>query len=198
MPRIHRLMLVLALTLAGGSSPGVAEAQGDDDRFALAGGCYGLKSVAAGRFVSKAADGSYTATGGGESFRMQATALGRFLFYGRKGDFMAAGKRQTVPVPGSPVPPAPTPQLPVPVPNLPVATAAADDPVQSAATPSPAADWRVDGRSGAFAISLPTAGASSPSTAPATWSPPRAAPSAHASPSRRAATARPIPTSSST
>jgi hypothetical protein len=161
--RSRRLLLALFLAIAGVSTAGEAHAQGEGARYALAGGCYGLKSVAAGRFVAKGADGRYTALAAGigaaEPFRMQATALGRYLFYGRKGDFMAAGARQTVP--GVPVPPVP----PVPGLPLPVAAAAADDPVQSAAQPSPAADWRVDVAGGDFAISLPDSGRVSPSTA---------------------------------
>jgi microsomal dipeptidase-like Zn-dependent dipeptidase len=152
-PRAHRLLLVIALMVAGVSSAGAARA--DDARFALAGGCYGLKSVATGRFVVKQADGSYTAsapgTGAAEPFHMQATALGRYLFYGRGGDFMAAGT-------AGPVPGVPTPELPVPLPGVPVAASAADDPVKSATAPSPAADWRVDGTAGALAISLPDTG----------------------------------------
>jgi len=89
--RAHRLLLVLCLVVAG--LAGAGEAQADDARFALAGGCYGLKSVATGRLVAKAADGTYSASSGSaEPFRMQATALGRYLFYGRAGDFMAAGE----------------------------------------------------------------------------------------------------------
>jgi hypothetical protein len=68
---------VICLSIAGVSMAGEAHAQGDDARYALAGGCYALKSVATGRVVSKAPDGRYTASGGGEPFRMQATALGR-------------------------------------------------------------------------------------------------------------------------
>ena len=127
---------------------GEAHAQGDNARYALAGGCYALKSVAAGRVVSKAPDGRYTASGGGEPFRMQATALGRYLFYGAKGDFMAAGA-------AGPLPGVPAPQLPVPVP---VPGADPNVPVRSVAAPSPAADWRVDVADGAFAISLPDSG----------------------------------------
>jgi microsomal dipeptidase-like Zn-dependent dipeptidase len=150
-PRARRLLLVLAVVVAGVSSAGVAQA--DDARYALAGGCYGLKSVASGRFVVKAADGSYTASASGvgaaEPFHMQATALGRYLFYGRASDFMSAG--QAGPLPGAP-------DLPVPVPTLPVAASAADDPVKSATAPSPAADWRVDGSAGALSVSLPDTG----------------------------------------
>ena len=109
-------MLAACLALVG-SAAGEARAQ---DRYALAGGCYALKSVATGKFVVKAADGRYRATAGAagaaEPFRMQATALGRYLFYGAERDFMGAGSPSPLPVPG----------LPLPVPGLPVATAAAD------------------------------------------------------------------------
>ena len=79
---------------------------------------------------------------------MQVTALGRYLFYGAKGDFMAAGA-------AGPLPGVPAPQLPVPVP---VPGADPNVPVRSVAAPSPAADWRVDVADGAFAISLPDSG----------------------------------------
>ena len=97
----------------------------------------------------KAADGRYRATAGAagaaEPFRMQATALGRYLFYGAERDFMGAGSPSPQPVPG----------LPLPVPGLPVATAAADgNPVRSAAAPSPSADWRVDPAGDGFTIGL--------------------------------------------
>ncbi len=149
MTRPYRLLLVLVLAAAGISSAGEAHAR--DARYALAGGCYALESLAAGGVVSKGADGSYSAAGGGEPFRMQATALGRYLFYGRAGDFMAAGK-------AGPLPDTPVPDVPLPVPGLPVAAAAATDPVKSAAGPSPAADWRVDVADDGFAISLPESG----------------------------------------
>jgi len=83
---------------------------------------------------------------------MQATALGRYLFYGRARDFMAAGEGGTSPVPGAP-------DLPVSLPGPPVARAAADgDPVRSAGQPSAAADWRADVAGDGFEISLPEAG----------------------------------------
>jgi hypothetical protein len=163
--RSYRLLLAICLSIAGVvvAAAGEARAQGDGARYALAGGCYGLKSVATGRFVVKAADGRYTASaadvGAAEPFHMQATALGRYLFYGHKGDFMAAAQHQALPVPGTPAPPVPTPGLPVPLPvPVPGAKAAADDPVMSATQASPAADWRVDVAGGAFQISLPADG----------------------------------------
>ena len=81
---------------------------------------------------------------------MQATALGRYLFYGAERDFMAAGAAS--PLPGVPAPPLPVPGCRSPT------TAADGDPVRSAAAPSPAADWRVDAADGAFTISLPGGG----------------------------------------
>ena len=73
----------------------LASATGDDRRYALANGCYALRSPSTG-FVAKAA-GGYRASAGSvgeaEGFRMQATALGSYLFYGRERDFMAKGSR---------------------------------------------------------------------------------------------------------
>src|SRR3954463_12722957 len=55
-----------------------ALAQDDDARYALAGGCYQLRSNALGRVVA-----------GGDAFRMQATDLGSYMLYGPKRDFLA-------------------------------------------------------------------------------------------------------------
>ena len=67
------------------------------DRFALVGGCYALKSAASGKFVVKTADGRYSASAGGaggaEPFQLQATALGRYLFYGAKPTSSASASR---------------------------------------------------------------------------------------------------------
>src|SRR3954449_3923242 len=62
-----------------------ALAQGDDARYALAGGCYQLKSNALGRVVA-----------GGDAFRMQATQLGQYMFYGPKRDFLTGASDGTV------------------------------------------------------------------------------------------------------
>jgi hypothetical protein len=107
----------------------LANATGDDRRYALANGCYALRSRSAGGFVAKAL-GGYSATaaavGAAEGFRMQATALGSYLFYGRERDFMAGG--------GGPL-----------------------NSVAPASEASPAADWRVDANpDGSFAIRLPS------------------------------------------
>ena len=76
----------------------LAAATGDERRYALANGCYSLRR-AGGGVVAKAV-GGYSVTdapvGGAEGFRMQATALGSYLFYGRDRDFMAAGPLNTV------------------------------------------------------------------------------------------------------
>lgn len=77
-----------------------------DAVYGLVHGCYGLKSVANGQFV--AADGpGYRASApsldGAEGFRMQATALGRYLLYSRTKAFPAEaadGSLQHVAVPG--------------------------------------------------------------------------------------------------
>jgi hypothetical protein len=63
-----------------------------EDRYAMAGGCYAVRS-AAGRYVVRGDGGfSATATGllGGEPFHFQATDLGRYLLYGKRQDFLAA------------------------------------------------------------------------------------------------------------
>ena len=60
-------------------------------RYDLAGGCFALRSEQTGNYVAKAA-GAYNANaliGAAEPFRMQATDLGKYLFYGPAPDFMA-------------------------------------------------------------------------------------------------------------
>ncbi|HEY1357402.1 MAG TPA: hypothetical protein VGF21_03765, partial [Thermoleophilaceae bacterium] len=107
----------------------LASATGTDRRYALANGCYALRSRSAGRYVAESGPGyraSAGSTGTAEPFRMQATALGSYLFYGRSGDYMAKGTLGNV--------------------------------VQHVAGASPSADWRVDVAGNAFKISLPSAG----------------------------------------
>ena len=62
------------------------------DRYSIVNGCFGLRSEALGRFVAKA-QGTYSASAGGvgeaEPFDLQATTLGRYLFYGPARDFLA-------------------------------------------------------------------------------------------------------------
>ena len=61
-------------------------------RYALAGGCFALRSEQTGNDVARAA-GAYNANApdsdDAEPFRMQATDLGKYLFYGPAPDFMA-------------------------------------------------------------------------------------------------------------
>ena len=107
----------------------LAAATGDDRRYALANGCYALRSPSAGGFVVKSVGGygtSAASVGAAEGFRMQATALGSYLFYGRDRDFMAANALNVV---------------------------------ASASGAGPDADWRVDTNpDGTFAITLPSKG----------------------------------------
>jgi hypothetical protein len=107
----------------------LASAQGQDRRYALANGCYALRSRSAGRYVARSGPGyraSAGSAGAAEAFRMQATALGSYMFYGRSGDYMAKGSLGNV--------------------------------VQHVAGAGPSADWRVDVAGSAFRISLPSAG----------------------------------------
>jgi hypothetical protein len=107
----------------------LAAATGTDRRYALANGCYALRSPSAGGFVVKSVGGyatSATSVGAAEGFRMQATALGSYLFYGRDRDFMAANALNAV---------------------APAGGASRD------------ADWRVDANpDGTFTINLPSKG----------------------------------------
>jgi microsomal dipeptidase-like Zn-dependent dipeptidase len=80
---------------AGGHVPSAA------DRYRLANGCFTLRSLHTGDLVAKSG-GGYSATAAtgaaAEPFRMQATDLGRYLFYGPAPDFMARnGANQVVP-----------------------------------------------------------------------------------------------------
>ena len=83
---MHRPLL-LALLVLGLLAP-AAHAAGEE--YALVHGCYALKAKAGGAIVGK--EGAAYRTGAAaEAFRMQATDLGKYLFYGRAKDFMAAG-----------------------------------------------------------------------------------------------------------
>lgn len=91
----------MVLTLVA-AAPAVAEEGGS--QYALANGCYALKA-ANGGVVGKTAGGGVLGTEPGgyragapdaEAFRMKATDLGKFLFFGRAQDFMAAGSSDTV------------------------------------------------------------------------------------------------------
>ena len=108
-----------------------AQTEGANARYALANGCYALKSQALGQHVVKTADGyaasAAAAPAGAEAFRMQATRLGSYLFYSPARQFMAGGG------------------------GLDGQGVRTDDKA------SPAADWRVDDAGSAFKIVLPSA-----------------------------------------
>ena len=110
----------------------ISQTAGPNARYALANGCYALRSESLGKLVAKAGAG-YTASAadpaGAEAFRMQATRLGSYLFYSPARQFMAGSTG-----------------------------ALADGSVVTDATASPAADWRVDDAGSAFKIVLPSAG----------------------------------------
>src|SRR4051794_1740267 len=98
-------------------------------RYSIVNGCYSLVSTSSGRPVGKSPSGGYRLTGtGAEAFRMQATGLGQYLFYGRARDFMAV-RSVSVPLAGD------------------QARLGTD------ASPSQASNWRVDDAGGgAFRI----------------------------------------------
>ena len=100
------ILAVFALALAGPAS--AAAAPGDEAVYGLVHGCYGLRSVDAGKFVVKSGDRSYAATsdtvGGAEPLRMHATTLGQYLLFGKAEDFLAAGSGDAVTVAGQPGP----------------------------------------------------------------------------------------------
>jgi microsomal dipeptidase-like Zn-dependent dipeptidase len=85
-------MVCLAL-LALAAVPSIAHAA--ETRYSLAGGCYSLRSNGTGKYVAHQADGRFAATarvpGAAEPFRMKATALGRYLLYGKGRVFLAKG-----------------------------------------------------------------------------------------------------------
>ena len=66
-----------------------------EDRYAMAGGCYAVRSAATGRYVSRS-DGAPAAVAGprakAEGFRFQATDLGRYLLFGTRKDVLAASE----------------------------------------------------------------------------------------------------------
>ncbi|HSI79641.1 MAG TPA: hypothetical protein VK919_03215 [Solirubrobacterales bacterium] len=78
--------------LAGPGGVAGARAGAEITRYSLAGGCYALRSEAAGRFAVRDGGGyraSAESAADAERFRMQATALGRYLLYERAERFLA-------------------------------------------------------------------------------------------------------------
>ena len=65
-----------------------------EDRYALAGGCYAVRS-SADRYIIREGDGfaaTATTPGDAEPFHFQATDLGRYLLFGTAQDFLAAAE----------------------------------------------------------------------------------------------------------
>jgi microsomal dipeptidase-like Zn-dependent dipeptidase len=86
--RAALLALALGLVVPAGATPAAAA-----DRYALANGCYALWAAGAERFVVKTDDGwraTATDPAAGEAFRMQASALGRYLLMARDGSFLVS------------------------------------------------------------------------------------------------------------
>jgi microsomal dipeptidase-like Zn-dependent dipeptidase len=81
------------LCVPGAASAASAPTKGPNARYALANGCYALRSSAVGRTVAKDG-GGYTASAGsvgaGEPFYLKPTALGHYMLYGRARDYLAA------------------------------------------------------------------------------------------------------------
>jgi hypothetical protein len=84
-------LTVVTAAPAGAAVPTAPPA--GDPVYALVHGCYALRWVATGQFVAGAPGGGYRAAtadaASAEGFRLQATALGRYLLYGRGRDFPA-------------------------------------------------------------------------------------------------------------
>ncbi len=89
-----KALMTLAVSVAVLTGP-LAPKASATDRYAFANGCFALRTIVSHKFVVKNADGSYRATAadktGATPFRMQATALGRYLLYGPDGSMPAAG-----------------------------------------------------------------------------------------------------------
>ena len=86
--RLALLAVLLAAVLAG-SAAGTAAAA---NRYALVNGCFAMQ--AGDRFVVRSGDGwqaSAPSAAEAEGFRLQATALGRYLLLARDGSFLVAG-----------------------------------------------------------------------------------------------------------
>ncbi len=91
-PPLAAALVAAVAALSATQSASAAPPPAGDPVYDLVGNCYALKSVATGRLVARDGDGyraSAAGTDGAEGFRMQATALGRYLLYGRMMDFPA-------------------------------------------------------------------------------------------------------------
>lgn len=142
------------------------------DQFALAGGCYVMRS-AIGRYLARTAEG-FAATAdsarAAEPFRFQATDLGRYLIFGTAEDFLAAGDGRTGTLTDSVADSSAgalgsgltqdgsdTALRELGDGELGTATGRGAT-VGSAEAPSELADWRIDRSGGAFRVALPALG----------------------------------------
>ena len=90
---------LVLLALPALAAAGVLPKPSTETRYSIVRGCYALQSTATGKFVAKSG-GGYDASAGGlgaaEPFRMQATALGRFLLYDTDEEFFTADNQSLV------------------------------------------------------------------------------------------------------
>jgi hypothetical protein len=89
------LMVALAPAIGTSAPPEGGRAATPEDRYAMAGGCYGVRSVAADKFLTRKGDGFAADAGdvlGGEPFHFQATDLGSYLLFGSKENFLAVSE----------------------------------------------------------------------------------------------------------
>ena len=123
--RASGALALAAAVLASGAGAAHAETGSTTDRYTLVRGCFALES-AGGDLIAQTGDG-YAATApslpDAEAFRMQATDLGKYLFFGESQDFL----------------------------GLDEGPLAADD-VVVATAPSGRTNWTVDGAAGQFTI----------------------------------------------
>jgi microsomal dipeptidase-like Zn-dependent dipeptidase len=101
--------LALGLALMACATGAFASSASATDRYSYAGGCYALRDVSANRFVVRDSLG-YTTTAttaaAATPFRLQATALGRYVLYGPDGRMPSTGLLDSVGSTATPGPPA--------------------------------------------------------------------------------------------
>jgi hypothetical protein len=61
-----------------------------EDRYAMAGGCYTVRTATGPGYLTRTGDGGVTLSSDAEPFHFQATRLGSYLLYGTAQDFVAA------------------------------------------------------------------------------------------------------------
>jgi microsomal dipeptidase-like Zn-dependent dipeptidase len=93
-PFVSLALAVLLVTPFLASAPGRAadtRLQRPQNRYAMAGGCYNVESIATGKPIGRS-DGSFVLGGAAEPFHFQATDLGHYLLFGSKSDFLAVNE----------------------------------------------------------------------------------------------------------